>query len=218
MKHAFRTTIKAALACLILAGNTAAAGSAAAQSYPTKPIRLIVPFPPGGPPDIVGRMLAQKLTETFKQALVVDNRAGGGGGSVGTETAMRASPDGYTILITGGNHATNPALIKLPYDPVNDVTPISLVGEAALLLTLHPSVPAKSIKELIAYDRANPGKLNYGSSPRQPPSPCHRTLQPHGRHPIDECALQGHGACNERSARRADSAYGFTHARSRSAP
>jgi tripartite-type tricarboxylate transporter receptor subunit TctC len=157
------TIIRATLASLILAGNIAAVGSAAAQNYPTKPIRIIVPFPPGGAPDILARMLAQKLTETFKQALVVDNRSGASG-VIGTETAVRASPDGYTMLVTSGNHATSAALFKLPFEPVNDVTPILLIGEGTSLVTLYPSVPAKSIKELIAYDKANPGKLTYGSS------------------------------------------------------
>ena len=140
----------------------AAGGVHAQQSYPTKPIRLIVPFPPGGPSDIVARMLAQKLTETFKQSVVVDNRPGGGG-TIGTETAVRADPDGYTMIIVSAAYAANAALYKLPYDPVNDVAPIALIGETGNVVTLHPSVPIKSIKELIAYDKANPGKLNYGS-------------------------------------------------------
>jgi tripartite-type tricarboxylate transporter receptor subunit TctC len=138
-------------------------GSAhAQQNYPTKPIRLIVPFAPGGLADIVARMLAQKLTETFRQPVVVDNRPGAGG-IIGTETAVRANPDGYTMLLVPSAYATNAALSKLPYDPLNDVAPIALIGEAGLVVTLHPSVPATSIKELIAYDKANPGKLNYGS-------------------------------------------------------
>lgn len=140
----------------------AAAGAHAQQKYPIRPIRLIVPFAPGGGTDIVARMLAQKLTETFKQTVVVDNRPGGGG-TIGTETAVRANPDGYTMILVAAAYATNAALYTLPYDPVNDVAPIALVGEAGNLVTLHPSVPVKSIKELIAYDKANPGRLNYGS-------------------------------------------------------
>ncbi len=134
----------------------------AQQKYPTKPIRLIVPFPPGGQLDIVARTLAPKLAETFKQSVVVDNR-GGGGGTIGTEAAVRASPDGYTMGLLGASYATNAALYKLPYDPVNDVAPVALIVETGNLVTLHPSVPVTSIKELIAYDKANPGKLNYGS-------------------------------------------------------
>jgi len=137
-------------------------GAHAEQNYPSKPIRLIVPFSPGGPSDAVARMLAQKLTDTFGQTVVVDNRAGGGG-TIGTETAVRAEPDGYTMIIVSAAYAANAALYKLPYDPLNDITPIALIGEAGNLVALHPSVPIRSIKELIAYDKASPGKLNYGS-------------------------------------------------------
>jgi tripartite-type tricarboxylate transporter receptor subunit TctC len=140
----------------------AAGGVHAQQNYPIRPIRLIVPFPPSGPSDIVARMLAQKLTEAFKQSVVVDNRPGGGG-TIGAETVVRANPDGYTMIVVSGAYAANAALYKLPYDPVNDVAPIALIGEAASLVTLHPSLPVTSIKELIAYDKANPRKLNYGS-------------------------------------------------------
>jgi len=141
----------------------AAGGVHAQQNYPTRPIRLIVPAAPGAGTDIVARMLAQKLTETFKQSVVVDNRPGGGG-TIGPETAVRANPDGYTMILVPTAYAANAALYKLPYDPVNDVAPIALIGEGAYLVTLHPSVPVKNIKELIAYDKANPGKLNYGST------------------------------------------------------
>jgi tripartite-type tricarboxylate transporter receptor subunit TctC len=140
----------------------AAGGVDAQQEYPTKPIRLIVPFPPGGPSDVVARMLAQKLTETFKQSVVVDNRPGAGG-TIGAEIAVRADPDGYTMIIVSAAYAASAALYKLPYDPVNDVAPTALIGEAGNLVMLHPSVPIKSIEELIAYDKANPGRLNYGS-------------------------------------------------------
>lgn len=145
------------LALLLAAGSVHAQ-----QSYPTRPIRLIVPFAPGGPPDIVARMLAQKLSQIFKQTVVVDNRPGGGG-AIGAEIAVRANPDGYTMLMASAAYAANAALYKLPYDPVNDVTPISLIGETGFLVALHSSVPIKSIKELIAYDKTSPGKLNFGS-------------------------------------------------------
>ncbi len=140
----------------------AAGGVHAQQKYPTRPIRLIVPFPAGGQTDIVARMLAQKLTESFGVSVVVDNRPGGGG-TIGPETAVKANPDGYTLLMISASYAANAALYKLPYDPVNDVAPISLIGEIGNLVTLHLSVPVTSIKDLIAYDKANPGKLNYGS-------------------------------------------------------
>jgi tripartite-type tricarboxylate transporter receptor subunit TctC len=144
-----------------------AAGPAAAQkaadAYPTKPIRMIVPFAPGGGTDIVARAMAQKLTEALGQSVVVDNRAGGGG-TIGAETAVRSLPDGYTLAMVSGSYATNAALFKLPYDPVNDVTPISLIGETGFLVSLHPSVPAKSIKELIALAKAKPLGLNFAST------------------------------------------------------
>src|SRR5450432_3019266 len=114
------------------------------DSYPTKPIRMIVPFAPGGGTDIVARALAQKLTESLGQSVVVDNRAGGGG-TLGAELAVRAAPDGYTLAMVSGSYAANAAIFKLPYDPVNDITPISLIGETGFLVSLNPSVPAKTI-------------------------------------------------------------------------
>jgi tripartite-type tricarboxylate transporter receptor subunit TctC len=156
------TTIKATLAFVILASTIAAVGSAAAQNYPTKPIRVIVPFPAGGTTDIVARTVTQKLAEAFKQPLVSDNRPGGGG-TIGTETAVRAKPDGYTMLIVPGSYVTAVALHKLPYDPVNDVTPISTIGLTGFVVMVHPSLAVKNTKELIAYDKANPARLNYGT-------------------------------------------------------
>ncbi len=154
------TSVTAAL--FVLAASVVAAGAATAQSYPTKPIRVIVPLAAGGQADIVARLLAQKLADTFKQPLVVDNRTGGGG-SIGTETAVRATADGYTMLITASTYAANAALYKLPYDPVNDVTPIAFIGDTGFVVAVHPTLPVKSIKELMAYDKANPAKLNYGT-------------------------------------------------------
>ncbi len=133
------------------------------QSYPSKPIRMIVPFAPGGGTDIVARAMAQKLTESLGQSVVVDNRTGGGG-TIGAETAVRSVPDGYTLAMVSGSYATNAALFNLPYDPVNDVTPISLIGETGFLVSLHPSVPAKTIKELIALAKSKAGGLNYAST------------------------------------------------------
>jgi tripartite-type tricarboxylate transporter receptor subunit TctC len=134
-----------------------------AQNYPTKPIRLIVPFVPGGGTDIVARSLAQKLTDVFGQSVVVDNRPGAGG-TIGAETAVRAAPDGYTLIMVSMSYAANAALYKLPYDPVNDITPVTLATESGFMVTVHPSVPAKNIKELIALAQAKPGALNYGST------------------------------------------------------
>lgn len=147
----------ATLACL------PASQSAMAQNYPTRPIRLVVPFSPGGGTDIMARSLAQKLTEAFGQTVVVDNRAGGGG-TIGTETVVRATPDGYTMIIVSASFAANAAVYKLPYDSVNDIAAIALLGETGNAIALPVSVPIKSIQELIAYDQASPGKLNYGST------------------------------------------------------
>ena len=138
--------------------------SASAQTvYPTKPVRLIVPFAPGGGTDIVARLLAQKLTEAFGQNVIVDNRAGGGG-TLGVETTVRATPDGYTAIIMSGSYATNAAIYKLSYDPVNDILPMGLIGNTAFVVALHPAVPIKSVAELVAFAKAKPGALNYGSS------------------------------------------------------
>jgi tripartite-type tricarboxylate transporter receptor subunit TctC len=141
-----------------------AAGVAQSQDkYPSRPIRLVVPFAPGGGTDIMARSLAQKLTEAFGQSVVVDNRAGGGG-SVGVETVIRATPDGYTIILVSGSYAANAAIYKLPFDSVTDISAIALVGETGNAIALPVSVPIKSMKELIAHDKASPGKLNYAST------------------------------------------------------
>ena len=189
----------------ILALLLAAGGVDAQQNYPTRPIRLIVPFPPGGPSDVVARMLAQNLAETFKQSVVVDNRAGGGG-TIGTETAVRADPDGYTMIIVSAAYTANAALYRLPYDPVNDVAPIALIGEAGNLVVLQPSVPIKSIKELIAYDKANSGKLNYGSGGTGGDTHLAAELfnQMAGTR-MTHVPIQGYRSCTERTARWADS-------------
>ncbi len=151
------------MAIAIFALASFSAGAVAAQQYPARPIRLIVPFAPGGGTDIMARSISQKLSESFGQTVVVDNRAGGGG-TIGTETVVRAAPDGYTMIIVSGSFAANAAVYKLPYDSVNDITPIALVGETGNAIVLPLSVPIMSIKELIAYDRNAPGKLNYAST------------------------------------------------------
>ena len=148
---------------LTFLAGTAAFSAYAQNGYPTKPIRLIVPFAPGGGTDIVARLLAQKLSEAFGQVVIVDNRAGGGG-TMGTETAVRATPDGYTAIIMSGSYATNAAMYKLPYDPVNDIQPMGMLGNTAFIVALHPAVPIKNIGELVAFAKAKPGGLNYGSS------------------------------------------------------
>jgi tripartite-type tricarboxylate transporter receptor subunit TctC len=136
-----------------------------AQNYPARPLRLIVPTAPGGGTDFTGRLVAAKLSETMGQQVVVENR-GGGGGSVGADNAAKATADGYTLLLGSiATHAVNPALYKkLPYDHLKDFAPVSLIGTVPNALVVHPSVPVKSIQEFITYARANPGKINYGSS------------------------------------------------------
>lgn len=140
----------------------AAAGAALAQPYPVKPVRFILPFPPGGPTDILGRTLAQKLSEQTGQQFVTDNRPGAGG-NIGLELAAKSPPDGYTIVLSSPVIATAPSLYaRLNYQQ-KDLAPVALVAEIRNVLLVHPSVPAKSVKELVALARRNPGKLNYGS-------------------------------------------------------
>ena len=136
-----------------------------AQNYPARPLRLIVPTAPGGGTDFTGRLVAAKLSETMGQQVVVENR-GGGGGSVGADNAAKATPDGYTLLLGSiATHAVNPALYKkLPYDHLKDFAPVSLIGTVPNALVVHPTVPVKSMQEFITYAKANPGKINYGSS------------------------------------------------------
>lgn len=136
-----------------------------AQAYPTKPVRLIVPFPPGGSTDIVARIVAQKLGERIGQPLVVENR-GGAGGTIGTEAVAKATPDGYILgFASTSTHAVAPAVYtKLGYDPVKGFAPISLVAVTPYLLVVSPKVDVKSLKEFVAYVKARPGKLNYASA------------------------------------------------------
>ena len=151
----------ALLAALLLFAH---APFAAEQPYPTKPVRFLVPFQAGGANDLTARVIAQKLTERWGKQVVPDNRPGAAG-SLGVDTAVRAVPDGYTIAIISASLAVNAAVSpKLPYDLTRDVQPISQVSSLFYVVTLHPSVPATTIKELIAYAKANPGKLEYGSS------------------------------------------------------
>jgi tripartite-type tricarboxylate transporter receptor subunit TctC len=159
MKGLFYMAAGAALAMHFATGASAFAQQ---QKYPVKPVRIIVPYAPGGGADVVARVIAQRMSETFEQPVVVDNRAGGGG-TIGSETAVRATPDGYTLAFVSGAYTTMAALHKLPYDAVKDITPIVMVGEASSIAVVHPSVPVKSVKELVAYAKGNPGKLNYGS-------------------------------------------------------
>jgi tripartite-type tricarboxylate transporter receptor subunit TctC len=135
-----------------------------AQTYPTKPVRLIVPFAAGGSTDIIGRTLAQKLNELWGQPVIVDNRAGGST-VIGTEIVAKAPPDGHTLLVTPAPFTIVPSLtVKLPYDPHRDFEPVTLINTTPLVVVVHPGVPAKSVRDLIALARAKPGALNFGSS------------------------------------------------------
>jgi len=138
---------------------------ASGQAYPNKPLRLIVPFPPGGGNDILARSVGQRLSEAIGQQIIVDNR-GGAGGMIGAELAARAAPDGYTLFLASiGNLAFTPALhARLPYDPIKDFAPVTLLATSAFIMVVNPSVPAKSVKDLIALAKAKPGQLNYASA------------------------------------------------------
>jgi tripartite-type tricarboxylate transporter receptor subunit TctC len=141
-----------------------ASGGVPAQTYPTRPVRLVVPYPPGGGTDIIGRVVAQKLTVVFGQQVVVDNR-GGAGGIIGTEIVARSPADGYNLLMAPTSHVINPSIYsKLPYDTLKDFAPISLAASATIVLATHPSIPAKTVKELIAHAKARPGELTFGSA------------------------------------------------------
>jgi len=140
-----------------------AAQALAQKSYPNKAIRMIVPFAPGGSNDIMGRLVAAKWTESMGQQVVVDNRPGASG-IVGTDLAAKAAPDGYTVLVMSLTFTVNPSIrSKLPYDTEKDLVPVTLIASAPLILVVHPSLPVKSVKEFIAYAKANPGRLNFGS-------------------------------------------------------
>jgi tripartite-type tricarboxylate transporter receptor subunit TctC len=156
--------------CAVAGAALAATGpivtnEAHAQNYPTRPIRLICPFPPGGTTDVVARIVAQGLTEAWGQQVIVDNRPGAGA-LIGTEMAAKSPPDGYTVLLGSiTTHAVNPALHKnLNFDVIKDFVPVTLVVSSPQLLAVHPAVAAKSVKELIALARAKPGSLNYASA------------------------------------------------------
>ena len=138
---------------------------AAAQSYPVKPVRLIVPFPAGGGSDIVGRIVAGKLTEQLKQQVIVDNR-GGAGGSIGTEAAARAAPDGYTLVLASTSEiAVNPAIYsRLTYDTVRDLAPIALIASTPVVIAVHPALPVRTVKDLVALAKARPGDINMASA------------------------------------------------------
>jgi tripartite-type tricarboxylate transporter receptor subunit TctC len=168
--------MKKIIQCCMAALLAASASWAGAQNFPTKSLRMIIHFPPGGPTDFVGRALAQKLTEAWKQQIVVENRPGASG-IIGIETVLRAPADGYTLLFgTGGSLALAPALTpKLPYDVFTDLAPITLVVINPQILVVHPSLPVRSVQDLIKLAKAKPGEINYGSV--GPGSPQHMGME-----------------------------------------
>jgi tripartite-type tricarboxylate transporter receptor subunit TctC len=152
-----RRAVASAVLVLAMAG-------AFAQSYPAHGVRVIVPFPPGGGTDIISRTVAQKLSETWSQPVIVDNRAGANG-IIGTDLAAKSKPDGYTLLVVIATHAINPSLYtKLPYDTGKDFAPVTLMAQYPFIITIHPSLPARNVKELIALAKQKPGQLSYASS------------------------------------------------------
>ena len=141
----------------------AAIVAAAAETWPARPVKVIVPFAAAGPTDLVARLIAQKLSEQIGKNFYVEN-AGGAGGNTGTSRAAQSPPDGYTILVTGGNHTNNPYLYsRVPYDPLKDFDAVTLAGTTPVVLAVNPSVPANSVEQLVALIRANPGKYSFAS-------------------------------------------------------
>ncbi len=140
-----------------------AAGLAQSQQYPTKPVRIIAPFAPGGGTDFIARLIAQKLTERLGHQVIVENKPGAGG-NLGAEFAVKSAPDGYTLLLVAGSYTVNPSLYKLSFDPVNDITPVVQLSQGPFVVAVHPSVPANSLKELIELARRQPDKLSYASA------------------------------------------------------
>jgi tripartite-type tricarboxylate transporter receptor subunit TctC len=156
--------VKRICSLLLPAGLLLALGTAvAAQDYPTKPVRLIIPFPPGGSNDVVGRMIATQLGDQLGKQVVVDNRSGAGG-VIGTEIAANAAADGYTLLIISSAHAYNPWLYKLSYDPIKSFTPIGILASGPNVLAINPTLPVNSVKELVALAKQKPGELQYASA------------------------------------------------------
>ena len=161
-----RVSPAVATLCVIGSGLCAAAEpqSAAAQPFPTKTMRMIVSYAPGGTVDIIARIVSTKLSENLGQQIIVDNRAGGGA-TIGTQAFAKSLPDGYTMMLANPAHAANPALnAKLPYDTLKNFSGVGLVAVSASILVVHPSMPVKTVRELVTLAKANPGQLNYASS------------------------------------------------------
>jgi tripartite-type tricarboxylate transporter receptor subunit TctC len=162
MTRQFRLRLSAAT-CLVALATPVCVHS---QAYPTKPVRMVVPFAPGGNTDIIARVFAPKMSEVLGQQIVIDNR-GGAGSTIGTEVVARSAPDGYVVLMVSAAHTINPAMIKkLNYDSVKDFAPLGIVADVPTALVVHPSLPVKNVKDLVALARSQPGALNYSTAGR----------------------------------------------------
>ena len=159
-----RTQLKLTVLLAMAVAAPLAAGDVRAQAYPSKPIRMVIPFTAGGFSDVVGRIVGQKLVESMGQPVVIDNRPGASG-IIGTDILVKAQPDGYTLMLSSFNHVVNPSLMKLPYDPIKDFAAISLIADGPPLVTMvSASSPVKTVKQLVELAKARPGALNYGST------------------------------------------------------
>jgi len=160
---ALRYALRAVQALLVLVTGLCLAGTAHTQSFPTKPVRVLSGQPPGGATDFFARLVGQKLTEMWKQPVIIEHRTGASG-SIAVELVAKSPPDGHTLVfVTAGQIVLNPHLLKLPYDPLTDITPVAFLVHTCMLLTTHPSVPVKTVGELVALAKAHPDKLNFGS-------------------------------------------------------
>ena len=153
-----RTFVHAALAAALMLP-----AFAGAQEWPTKPVKIVVPFAPGGGSDFIARYIARRLTEELKQPFIVDNKPGAGG-NIGAEQGIKSAPDGYTLTLIASSYTVNPSVYKLNFDPINDITPIVQISQGPLVIVTNPTLPAKTLKELIAMAKAKPGEINYASS------------------------------------------------------
>ena len=154
------STLGTLFAALVFAAATV---PALAQNYPAKPVRIIVPFAPGGGSDFIGRFIAQRLTDSFGKQVIVENKPGAGG-VLGIEQGVKSAPDGYTLVLIASSYTVNPAIYKLSFDPVGHITPIIQLSQGPLLVVVRPSLPAKNLKELIALAKSKPGQINFASS------------------------------------------------------
>jgi tripartite-type tricarboxylate transporter receptor subunit TctC len=152
-----------ACAAIAIAATLALPEIAAAQEWPAKPVKIVVPFAPGGGSDFIARYIARRLTEELKQPFIVDNKPGAGG-NIGAEQGIKSAPDGYTLTVIASSYTVNPSVYKLNFDPINDITPIIQISQGPLVVVTNPKVPAKTMKEFIALAKSRPNEINYASS------------------------------------------------------